>query len=148
MAGFQIHLVPDRSFFAQLLIFLITLAGLTFFVYRPIIRIIKARRKKTIDMLNEAKRMEAEIKLSAEKYTKALDAAKEVAQREKEAIRQTGIEEEIEIKEIARHESGEILAEARVKIEAAKKKAVEELKKEIPSLAEEIINKIRKNKAN
>lgn len=140
----QIHLIPDKTFFAQLAIFLVTLCGLSFFIYRPIMKIIKARRTKTIELLDEIKRLENEIKDNAEKYNSRMEEAKNAAKQEKEAIRQTGLKEESDIKEVARHEANEIISEARVKIEAAKKKAIEELKKDIPSLAEEIINNVRK----
>ena len=140
----EIHLIPDRTVIIQLGVFISVLASLSYFVFKPLAKIIKARKEKTIRLIKDAEDIEAKIKGYSEKYTKEMNAARDAAHKEKEKIRQIGLNEEASIKTAARNEVASIIRKAQATIEEAKRKALDDLKKDIPTIAEDIIKRIKK----
>lgn len=139
----QIHLAPDKTAFVQLVTFLAVLAGLSFFIFKPIRKIIEARRDRTEKLLNEAKAIEDRVKASSEEYFQQIESAKMSAAEEKEKMHQMGLKEDAAIRAKARFEANDIINTARIKIEDAKVKTIEDLENDIPKLAEEIIAKVK-----
>lgn len=139
----EIHLIPDKTAFIQLGTFVVVLAGLSYLVFKPLRKIIEERRDRTERLLNEAKEIEERIKRAAEVHEAMLLSARERALKEKEKIRQAGLDEEADIRARARAEAGAIINEARDGINKARAEALKELRKEIPSLAERIIEKLK-----
>jgi F-type H+-transporting ATPase subunit b len=82
MLATSINLTPDLSLIPMLVIFIIVLAVLNIFIFRPAMRLIDARKALTEGQLERAK----ELELSA-------DASNQHMQDELETVRQNGMEE-------------------------------------------------------
>ncbi len=139
----EIHLIPDRSFFIQLVLFMSVLFGLSYLLFRPIKKILIARKSRTVELLNEVRAAEERIKIKTQEYAAQIQKTKDEASKEKEAIRQMGIKEESQIKEVARREASKAIDSARAEIARSTDVAINELKGKIPKLSEEIINKFK-----
>jgi F0F1-type ATP synthase membrane subunit b/b' len=139
----EIHLIPDKSALIQLPIFLSVLFGLSYFIFKPITKIITARREKSERLLENIKEIEERIKISTDKYTSLFEKAREEAHKEKEGIRQMGLNEESAIKTKARKEVSVIISGAKAEILESKNKVLSELKANVPAMAEDIVKKIK-----
>lgn len=139
----EIHLIPDKTAIVQFVIFALVLVVLSYFVFKPITKIIRLRKEKTEKLLEEVKKIEDHIKKNSETYATEIRAAKSAAEQEKEKIRRAGLVEEGKIRELSKKESFEIMERARIKIATEKEKAIEELKKDLPKLADEIVKKVK-----
>lgn len=139
----EIHLIPDKTAVAQFFIFIIVLMGLSFFVFRPLKKLIRLRREQTLKLLEEAKKIEVEAANISSQYEQKLKEVRQLAHKEKEEIRNAGVEEASLIISKARKESSLVIEEGRAKIYAAKGAAMESLKKEVPVLVEEIVKKVK-----
>ncbi|PIR18162.1 MAG: hypothetical protein COV46_01150 [Deltaproteobacteria bacterium CG11_big_fil_rev_8_21_14_0_20_49_13] len=138
----EIHLLPDKTSFIQLGTFLAVLVALKFLIFNPLIKIIKARKDRTEKLLAEAKALESRIREASLEYNEGLTKAKDEASKKADKIKALGLKEEAAIKAKAREESMGLINAAREKIEATKNKAMVDLRKDIPLIAEEIIKKI------
>ncbi|MBI2975271.1 MAG: ATP synthase F0 subunit B [Deltaproteobacteria bacterium] len=139
----EIHLIPDKSALIQLPIFLSVLFGLSYFIFKPITKIITARREKSNKLLENIKEIEERIKVSTDKYASLFEKAREDAHKEKEKIRQLGLSEESAIKTKARKEASLIISKAKAEILESQNKVLSELKANVPAMAEDIIKKIK-----
>lgn len=138
----EIHLIPDKTFFAQAAIFIVVLFSLTRLVFRPLQRIFLLRKNRTTSLTDEAKKIDAEAKKGADSYTRVMDKAMSEAREEKDRLVQEGLNTEAEIKTVAKKEALKIIAEAEAKALKAKRDAAVLIEKEVPRLANEIIGKI------
>ncbi|MBI2341282.1 MAG: ATP synthase F0 subunit B, partial [Deltaproteobacteria bacterium] len=118
----EIHLIPDKSALIQLPIFLSVLFGLSYFIFKPITKIIVARREKSEQLLENIRKIEERIKISTDKYASLFEKAREDAHKEKEKIRQVGLSEESSIKTQARKEASVIIRDAKAEILASRNK--------------------------
>lgn len=135
-------LIPDKTFFIQLAIFLAVFGGLSFLVFGPIKRLFALRAEKTRLLIERAQKIEDNIKTISERHEGIMKDAHLAASSERNKIHKSTVDEEARIKTEARQEAAAIVAAAHKKIEAAKVKTMEDLKSEIPKLAEEIIKRI------
>lgn len=138
----EIHLLPDKSSFVQLGTFFAVLIALKFLVFNPLIKIIKARKDRTEKLLAEANALEGRIREASLEYNEGLTRAKDEASKKADMIKSLGLKEEAAIKAKAREESMALINDAREKIEITKSKAMVDLRKDIPLIAEEIVKKI------
>lgn len=87
-AGQAINLIPDRTVIPQLFIFLAVTAVLTIFVFRPLLKIMDARREKTGLLEEEAARLVSESESMEREYEETLAAARIDGERtERELVR-------------------------------------------------------------
>lgn len=139
----EIHLIPDSSAAWQFFIFMIVLIGLSFLVFRPIKRILLARRAKSLLLIEGSRSIEERIMAVSTEYLSKMEAAKASAMTEKESIRRAGMSEEHDIMEAARMETQAAIDKARKEIEASAEQALNELKNKIPAIAEKIAAKVK-----
>lgn len=139
----QIHLIPDRTAFVQLAIFLAVFFGLTALIFKPVIKIIKLRRERSSGLLDEARDLQKNIDTKLSEYEKKMNLAKTSILAEYSEMRARSLEEESKIKNEAREESLRMFDKARQDLLDTKKKVVEELRKEVPSITKEIIAKVK-----
>lgn len=140
----DINLIPDRTAIIQLGIFLVVLSGMALLVFKPIQKVILTRKKMTEDMLNEATAIKERLRKDIEEYEQRMEEARAAALREKEKIKQAGLDEDSKIREMARKEAASIIVAAKENIDRAKNKAFDDISKEIPKIAEEIMKKVIK----
>lgn len=139
----DIHLLPDKSVLIQLPIFLSVLFSLSFFVFKPLQKIIALRKERTEKLLAETLAIEERVKKFALDYKGKMAFARESAHQEKEKIRQEGSRQASEMILSARKEVNALIDSSRKKIAEAKVSALKELEKDVPKLAEEILKKIK-----
>jgi len=141
-ATVEIHLMPDWTIFVQLGIFLLSAAVLTFFVFRPVLRLFDRRRGYTSDAEIEAGRLNGEaesLEFSCNKLlTEALENAhirksKEIAMANSEAER---------IVSDARIRAKQIAEETDISIYTSEKSVMEEMKINAEMLAGDMISRV------
>jgi len=140
----QIHLLPDKSVFVQFIIFLSVLTGMVAFVFRPIVKIIKLRRERTSELLEKAAKIEIGIKNKMEEYDRRISAAKLELAEEYGKIKNEISAEEAKIKNETREESLKAYQKTVQEVAALKEQVLNDLKREIPAIADEIINKVKR----
>lgn len=72
----SIKLIPDATVFYQLIIFLVVVAILTVFVFRPILRILDKRRDKTNETQIRAEMLQGDINLMNQEYDQTISRAR------------------------------------------------------------------------
>lgn len=138
----EIHLMPDRSIFAQAGIFIILLFAMSRLVFRPLQKIFLLRKSRTILLAEEARRIEAEAKSVADSCERIMEKAVSEARVAKEKLVQEGSRIGSEIRSAARKETDEIVSKSELKITKIRKEAEALIEKDVPRLAEEIVSKI------
>lgn len=139
----DIHLIPDKTAIIQLGIFLAVLVGLSYCVFKPIVKLFNLRKDQTDNLIKDAQTINDQIKLMAERYSNEIKGAQETAAAEREKLRTAAFAEEQLIKKRAISDSLEIIENARQTIRKEKEAALKELEKQIPLFAEEIINRLK-----
>lgn len=134
--------MPDRTIFAQAGIFMILLFAMSRLIFKPLQKIFLLRKSKTTLLLEEAKRIEAEVKAAADSCERIMEKAVSEARVEKERLVQEGLKMESEIKSAARREVDKLVSEAELKVAAARKEAEALIERDVPRLAEEIVGKL------
>ena len=110
------------------------LAALTYFFYKPMMRMLDLRRDKIARGVEAAQKAETELKeIEASRAAKLAKAGKEADQVVSEA-RSAGAEKQKEIVSLAEAAAARTLAEAEAQAEDMKQKAVQESKQEVAKL--------------
>lgn len=127
--------IDGRLIIIQLINFGILMVALGYFLYKPILRVLKEREEKIAQGLQDAEAAaQAKAEAGAEKQailTGAHHEASEVAKRAKAAADTTAAE----IVAAAQAKAGTVLADAEAKREQIKAQALKESEKEIAALA-------------
>ncbi len=124
------------------LTFLILLAILRKYAWKPILDSIKARENKIEQALESAKKANEEYKKVEEAKTKMAAEARQERDallKEARAMKDSIVEE---AKKAAQTEADKIMADARLQIEKEKSNAIVELKQQVAKLSVEIAGKI------
>ena len=135
-------LVPNGTFFVELLAFAIILYLLAKFVIPPINRAMTARQdaiRKEFADLDEAK---AEAKAAEEEFRAQIADARHEAARIREEAREQGAAIIAEMREQAQAEAARIVEHAHAQIEADRQQAVTSLRAEVGSLATSLAGRI------
>lgn len=143
MSSNSINLLPDKTAIVQLLIFFSVLLGMSFLVFKPIIKNIRFRRERTTGLLEEAKRIEEKIANLLKQYAETLEVARQSAHNEKEAIKKLALDEGLQIRNNAKKEALKITDKTKTEIETWKIAAQNELNKDVSRLVDEIITKVK-----
>ena len=128
--------------FWTVLIFLILLALLYKFAWKPILGAVNQRNKNIKDALNSAEQARKEIaKLKSENELVMKEARIERDKILKEA-RELKDKMVAESKDLAKTEADKIIAQAKVSIDSEKRAAINEIKNTVASLSVEIAEKV------
>jgi F-type H+-transporting ATPase subunit b len=136
----------NRSLFVQLVNFLILLAVLYRFVYKPLLAALEARTSAIKGQLAEAQA----AREAAQQQLREFEAKLTAAQAEAQAVRDRALREAAELRERlnaeARQEAARLVEAARAEIDQDVRRARGELRREVSTLAIAIAERlIRKN---
>lgn len=141
----DIQLMPDRTFFLQLAIFLVVAVSLNHLVFKPILKIIQLRRSKTE---GDRKKIHAVVEKTDQlmkEYEAKMAAAKKEAFQLKESLKRAGEEEGHrmvqEAREVGRSEIEKIKKEIAASSDRALKVLEEQGKTLGKSLAEKVLGR-------
>lgn len=138
----SVNLLPDSTFFFQLVVFGLAVGILSWGIFGPITRVLDLRKEKTVGDSAEASELLARADALATQYSDKVRQAKLVAHDLKEALRQEGFAKATEIMNAARHESLEEMGRARKTIQAQVETARKALSDEANTFALAIVKKM------
>jgi F-type H+-transporting ATPase subunit b len=133
---------PDKTFFIQLVNFIITLLVLNLLLFRPIREIIKKRAEIMNGRLGDIENFNTEAKSKLANYEKALDEARRTANDVRAEKRAEGLAEEKAFLETAGKEAADSLKAARGEIDAQMREAKDALADEVKKFAQQATDKI------
>jgi F-type H+-transporting ATPase subunit b len=128
-------LVPNATFFVELIAFAIILWFLAKYVLPPINRAIGQRQEAIRREFEEAEKEKAAAKEAEEKYNQLFVEARHEAARIREEAREQGAAIIAEMREQAQAEADRILAHARAQLQAERQQVVSQLRGEVGSIA-------------
>lgn len=134
----MIELMPDATLFYQWALFLAAVAVLHFFVFRPTLRIIAARKSATDGDENRAAEFETKSQELAERIDENLDRARRDGQQLMGRVRQQAEEEAQGIIADARQQMDEHLMKVRTTLEKQTKEAELQLRQHSKALAGQV----------
>lgn len=126
----------------QLVMFLILLALLKKFAWKPLIGVMKQREEHIAGEINSAEESRIEAKKLLEEQRNLLKEARTEAQGLIEGARKQGDVQREEIIEVARSEAERIKEQAKLEIEQQKEKAVAAIREQVASLSVLIASKV------
>lgn len=122
----------------QVFNFVIMVAVLTYFLYKPILRMLKQRREKIAQGLEYAEKMKAEVAKTEAKRLAIINAAKEEGRDIVEESKKAGKLVEADIIEKAHEEARAIVEKGKADIEMERTNMQKKLKDETVGVAEVI----------
>ncbi len=142
MLAARVNLIPDKSFFALLGIFLFVLVVLRIFVFRPLIKLFEARRAVTHDELEKAKQIEHAADGHDAEVHKEFESLREIGTRKRAALRDEARRRSRELVEAAKKGSELIVAHGIEEQERLRATSSAFLEKDVPSLARTIVSRM------
>lgn len=146
MEIFQKLGIDWRLLIAQIINFLILLAILYRFLYRPLLKMLSDRTKKIEKGIKDAQDTQIKLAEITEKEKAVLGEAKKEAQNIIMQAEKTATEQKEDMKVKAKSEVELIVKEAKLQIASEKTNMINEAKKEVAELAIAIAEKILKEK--
>jgi F-type H+-transporting ATPase subunit b len=128
-------LVPNATFFVELIAFALILWFLAKYVLPPINRAIAQRQEAIRREFEEAEKEKAAAKEAEEKYNQLFVEARHEAARIREEAREQGAGIIAEMREQAQAEANRILAHARAQLQAERQQVVSQLRADVGSIA-------------
>jgi F-type H+-transporting ATPase subunit b len=135
-------LVPNATFFVEVVLFFIVLGVLARWVLPPITRAITERQDILRRRLTEAQEATERFEAAEARYREALADARHEGSQIREQARQQGAAVIAEARQRAADEAQGILDEARRRIEADRERAFERLRTEVGTLATELAGRV------
>ncbi|MFI9503563.1 F0F1 ATP synthase subunit B [Nocardia sp. NPDC052566] len=135
-------LIPNGTFFVELLIFLIVLGVIWFFVVPPIRKVLAEREQRVAETASndkEARRLFAE---ATEKYQSGLEQARTEAANIRDEARAEGRQILEELRAEAQAQSDAIFAETSAQLRAEADQVAAELRQTIEPLAQTLADRI------
>lgn len=136
------NLIPDISFFYQLVNFLIILFVLNFLLYRPIRNIIKKRADLMSQQISDIEKFSSAAEKKMADYQVGINEAKKQGQDIRATYKDAGYAEEKKVVETATVEAATKLKSTRTEIAAQSKGALDALKAKVGQYAEQATGKI------
>jgi F-type H+-transporting ATPase subunit b len=127
---------------AQIVNFLIVMGVLTYLVYKPLLRLIDARRDRVRKSMEDAERIEEQMQKIEEEKTRALTKIDKEAGDILNDARKRGEAARQELITAAQREADELLAKARKQIEEERNKVFDEVEKSITTMIIRMTQKI------
>ena len=135
-------LVPNATFFAELFAFLLLFAFLAKVVVPPINRAMEARQDAIRKEFAEADEAKTAAREAEEKYKAELAEARQSANKIREEAKEQGEEIIAEAREKAHTEADRIIENGRGQLRAERQQAVASLRAEVGTLATELAGRI------
>src|SRR4051812_44442345 len=135
-------LVPNATFFVEVVLFFVLLGVLAKWVLPPITKAVSERQDAFRRRLTEAEEAAERLAAAEADYQKALAEARHEAGRIREEAREQGAAVIAEARQRAQEEAHGILEDALRRIEADRDRAFGELRTEIGTLATELAGRI------
>jgi F-type H+-transporting ATPase subunit b len=135
-------LVPNATFFAELFAFLLLFAFLAKVVIPPINRAMTARQEAIRNEFAEADEAKKAAREAEEKYKAELAEARQSANKIREEAKEQGEEIIAEAREKAHAEADRIIENGRGQLRAERQQAVASLRAEVGTLATELAGRI------
>lgn len=126
--------IDGRLFAAQIVNFLILLAVLYKFLYRPVLRILDEREARIARSLEQADEMETRMRQVEADREKAILEARRTAGDILDHARSQGEELRVRLLEQAKHDAARVVEEGRRELETHKATALKEVRSEIATL--------------
>jgi F-type H+-transporting ATPase subunit b len=135
-------LVPNASFIAELVAFLIILAFIWKFVVPPLAKSMNERQELIRRQIEESKEAREKLEKAEQEYKDALTQARQEANQMKEQARAEGARIRADLEQKAREDAANIAAANQRQMEIERQRAMRELRGEIGSLAVELATRI------
>ncbi|MFH1874597.1 MAG: ATP synthase F0 subunit B [Pseudomonadota bacterium] len=134
--------LPDYTFLWQLLIFLLVTFSLTYFVFKPALKIIEKRRQLTLHKQQESKNIQIEADILIKKYEDRLEEMRqEGSYIQQELIRQ-GEEVGKDIIRRAKEKNKEVISKKMDEIAKIKLQIFQEMETKSDEISQQIISKV------
>lgn len=135
-------LVPNGTFFAELIGFLLLLFVFAKWVLPPLDRAMTQRQEAIRTAFEDAERAREEADAALERYRTSLDQARQESARMLEEARKAAEQIRRERVANAEQEAERIVARARDDVDAAKRQAIAELRRQVADLAVDLAGRI------
>ncbi|MDD5289049.1 MAG: F0F1 ATP synthase subunit B [Dehalococcoidales bacterium] len=137
--------ISGPTFIAQVVNFVILLVILSFFVYKPIIKMLEERPRKVRESLDEVQKIKEQAALAEDEFKKKLEAASKEGQEVISKAMRTGEEARQRAQLEAKQEAQVLVEKARAEIQRERNETIGELRQEFADTAvvaaEKIIEK-------
>ena len=132
----------DVTLIAQFVLLAFLLVSLNGILFKPLLGVLDARQHKVTGLKGEIERLTTASDADIEAYQTRLREARDIAAREREALRNNGRDEERKILTETRADINRQLSDAREKTSAAEREARVQLEPQVDSLAKQMVQKI------
>lgn len=132
MEGLGINLAV---FVTQVVNFFLLLVILSFFVYKPIMKMLDERARKIKESVDEVQKVKEQAALSEEEFKKKMDAASKEGQEVIAKAMRTGEEARQRAQQEAKQEALVLVEKARAEIQRERNETIGELRQEFSDLA-------------
>lgn len=138
----------DATFFAQILNFIILLFILAKFAYKPLMKVLDARRERVTNDLETAEKTRTEAEALKNQYSRQLSEARSEATAIVEKANKIGQKVHDDFVAQAQAEKEQLIVSAKQTIENEKQQALTEVRSQVIILATEIAGKVVDQKLN
>ena len=138
----------DATFFAQILNFIILLFILAKFAYKPLMKVLDARRERVTNDLETAEKTRTEAEALKNQYSRQLSEARSEATAIVEKANKIGQKVHDDFVAQAQAEKEQLMVSAKQTIENEKQQALAEVRSQVIILATEIAGKVVDQKLN
>ena len=138
--GLDIQLLFDTVVLALSMLLLFTI--LSFLLFNPVRDLLEKRRQRIVDDQETAKREKQEAIAYKEEYDRKLKEVEKEAQEILSAARKKAKQNEATIVAEAKQEAARIIARANVEVELEKKRALDDMKQEMITIASMMAAKV------
>lgn len=138
--GLDMQLLFDTVVLALSMLLLFT--ALSFLLFNPVRDLLEKRRQRIVDDQETAKREKQEAIVYKEEYDKKLKEIDKEAQEILSAARKKAKQNEAKIVAEAKEEAARIIARANVEVELEKKRALDDMKQEMITIASMMAEKV------
>ena len=138
--GLDIQLLFDTVVLALSMLLLFTV--LSFLLFNPVRELLEKRRQRIVDDQETAKKEKQEAIAYKEEYDKKLKEVEKEAQEILSAARKKAKQNEAKIVAEAKEEAARIIARANVEVELEKKRALDDMKQEMITIASMMAAKV------
>lgn len=126
---------PDWTLAVSALVFLVTLLGLNFLLFKPMFAVLEERKSRTTDVFEEAGSSEDYYQALAEQYQERIKAEKQAGYRLAESVRDEALKERQKGVAEARLSAEEAVRRAKAEIELDMQAAQKSLRAEVDGIA-------------
>ena len=132
----------DVTLLAQFALLTFLLVSLNGILFKPLLGVLDARQHKVVGLKDEIERLTTASDADIEAYQTRLREARDIAQREREALRTTGRDDERKLLGETRADLNKTIVEARDRTAKAESDARIQLTPQIEQLAKQMVHKI------